>query len=129
MSEVSVSLADYIREMAVRTGAPDAFVETVRVTFASKGIALEECASPYQEAIETAFMTDASIRQGSDAAMERVARLDADFNRFRETCARHAEEIREAQESLDLTAQRLESAIWRVRSPLAIVIPFPTRTH
>ena len=128
MNDGEMNIAAYIRELAVRTGAPDAFVFRVKALFTSKGIRLDEGAEPYVEAIEFAFLIDDSIRQGSDAAVKSSERLETGLERYRDACARHAEQLRAVQAAMERTARRLEDASWKGETGCGVLVPFrPSR--
>ena len=56
------SLAEYIEDVALRTGAPSDFIEKVGFIFSSKGVALSENAEPYASLVEETFLIDETLR-------------------------------------------------------------------
>ena len=119
-----MSLGARIEELAYRTGAPDALVESVRTLFRERGIPLETDAEPYEEVLEETFGRQAAIRdaaektrRGATELQQQVARLGllsgehkAQWRWMRETLERHARELsdtaRRFQEILDRLARK-----------------------
>jgi len=94
------SIEEQIECLARLTGAPESFVGQVKVLFLNKGIALDEDATPYVNALEEAFRREEAIRAGARRTRENVTRLQGNVGKIGRAYVRQIERLKKIQAGL-----------------------------
>jgi len=94
------SIEEHIECLARLTGAPASFVGQVKNLFATKGISLDEDATPYLTALEEAFRREESIRASSHKARESISRVQNNFSRIGKEYVKQLDRLKRVQSSL-----------------------------
>jgi hypothetical protein len=95
------SLAEYIEDVAMRTGAPADFIEKVGFIFSSKGIALSENAEPYAAVVEETFLIDETLRMSETRTLECLDLIAHDVDLARGYLRQQVDKLMCVEESMD----------------------------
>lgn len=120
MDRPSRTLGEAIDEFARETGAPDSLVQSVTALFTGKGIALDDDAAPYVEALREAFLCDARLRAATGRAKEQLAELQDRLLRLQESWERQFTELDRVKATLGTALENARRAR-RTADPGAIV--------
>ena len=94
------TIAEHIECLAQLTGAPESFVSQVRTLFSSKGISLDDDATPYAAALDEAFTREETIRASTHRARQNVSKLRSDFSRIGKAYTEQMKQFRRARSGL-----------------------------
>jgi hypothetical protein len=94
------TISEHIECLARMTGAPDSFVDQVRTLFSSKGISLEDDATPYVSALDEAFTREECIRSTTYRAHKSVVKLQSDFSRIGKAYVEQMKQTRRTQSGM-----------------------------
>ena len=95
------TIGGQIECLARLTDAPDNFVRQVRALFLDKGIALEDEATLYRNALEEAFRREHKIRESTGRARKSIAQLQEQFTRLSQVYRSHLQHLKEIRGSLE----------------------------
>ncbi len=109
MDQPTRTLADQIDRLARRHRAPESFVESVRSSFARRGISLAEDAGPYLPILEETFARQLQVAAATARSRAGLQRLEENFRRLAEGWRRQLEQLREVRASLEEQRARLEA--------------------
>ena len=124
------TIGEHIKCLARMTGAPESFVGQVRGLFSTKGISLDEDASPYVNALEEAFRREESIRTSSRRARHNIARLQDNFNRIGKAYVQQLEQLHRVRTNLSPQGRRETKAASVTRKTgTELAIPGDHRTY
>lgn len=122
------SIADQIECLARLTGAPESFVGQVRSLFSTKGISLDEDATPYLKALEDAFRREENIRANAQRARENVDLLR---ERFSKIGAAYAENFSKLQLGGKQRARKLRDKLTKTgeSGSTTVIVPDGHRSY
>jgi len=109
------NIADAIRRLAQRTGAPASFVEQVSRFFEMKCISLHDDAEPYALALEQAFLLEESVRRNTVRAKENLVRLQDCLRLVGATYQQQLLQLRRVRASLEQQSRVVREGTQRLK--------------
>jgi hypothetical protein len=121
------TISEHIECLARLTGAPTSFVDQVRALFTSKGISLEEEATPFVDALDEAFRREESIRCSTYRARQNLAKIQESFKKVGQAYVEQIGQLKKIHPTLQDPSRRARPAAPRSR-PTRIAIRGDHRT-
>jgi hypothetical protein len=122
------SIAEQIDCLARLTGAPITFVDQVRQLFLTKGISLEDEATPFLAALEEAFRREETIRCSTRRARQNLTKIHDNFRKVGKAYVEQLAQLKKIQSSLQDHSRRLRRKLAPPRRTTQVTITGDHRT-
>ena len=122
------SIAEQIDCLARLTGAPVTFVTQVRQLFLTKGISLEDEATPFVAALEEAFRREENIRCSTQRARQNLGKIHDNFRKVGKAYVDQLSQLKRIQSSLQDQSRRLRRKLSPQRRTTRVTITGDHRT-
>ena len=136
MADRNTTLAEYIEDVAVRTGARADFIEKIGFIFSSRGISLSEPAEAYASIVEETFLLDETRRMSDEGSFDLLDLFSLDKDLARGYLHQQVERLLGPQETMEQLFRRgasdapaCETIVSAARTGNVYIFPGSRQSH